>query len=192
MIHSIYAYLGQVKDAQGRVGHRHKTICKLDLITGQRLSIGALLNIGAADKRKCPTCCDHLRLQRGGPDGFAGHAGSDPSLLRVGNLVHDQSHDMDRGKAIVKVSGMEVTGLEVIQSDQDVDKSGQDRLKGYGRVNEDPVVCEDNDPFGDGEVAYTRGTTMSGNPNATCPYKNPYLARRWAEGIRRGRLGLRG
>lgn len=192
MIHSIHAYLGQGKDAQGRVTHRHKTICKLDLTYGQRIAIGALVNIGAADRQKCPTCCDHLRLQRGVPDGFAGHAGSDPSLLRVGNLVHDQSHTMDGGRAITKVSGMEASGMEVIQSDQDVDKSGLERLKGYGKVNEDPVLREDNDPFGNGEVAYTRGTAMSTNPNAACPYKDPYLAKRWAEGMRRGRLGLRG
>jgi hypothetical protein len=192
MIHTIQQYLGQAKDAQGRVIHRHKTICKLDLTYGQRIAIGAMVNLGAADKQKCPTCCDHMRLQRGGPDGFSGHAGSHESLLRVGNLVHDQAHGMDGGRAITKVTGMEAWGQEVLQSDQDVDKAGVERLKGYGKVNEDPVVSEDNDPFGDGEVAYTRGTTMSVNPHAVCPYKNPYLAKRWAEGLRRGRLGLGG
>lgn len=192
MIHQIQQYLGQTKDAQGRVVHRHKTICKLDLLHGQRIGIGTLVNVGAADKQKCPTCCSHLGLARGGPDGFASHAGSDPSLLRVGQVVYDQSHQMDGGRAITKVSGMETTGMEVLQSDQDVDKSGLERLKGYGKVNEDPVISEDNDPFGDGDVAFKRGTSMSGQPNPACPYKNPYLAKRWQEGVRRGRsLGVR-
>jgi hypothetical protein len=188
MIHSIQVYLGQAKDAQGRTIHRHQTQCKLTVNHSQRIAIGALVNLGAADRQKCPTCCSSMLMTKGGPDGFTGHAGSDPSLLNVSGAIHDQSHQMDGGRTIVKLTGMDaVAGNQIIASDQEVTKDGLERLKDYGRVNEDPVICEDNDPFGDGDVAFKRGAAMSGQRNAACPYKNPYLAKRWAEGVRRGR-----
>jgi hypothetical protein len=108
-------------------------MCKLRITAGQRLAIGSLINVGAADKQKCPTCTDHLRLQRPGTDGFAGHAGSHESLLRVGGVVYDQSHDMDGGRGITKVSGIDASPDQVLLSEQDVDKSGLHRLDHYMR-----------------------------------------------------------